>query len=198
MVIKMKKLMLLLFRLIVCCALLAPGLLAVDSAHAQASAVIRLSPATGSFYEGARFTIQVYIENVTDLYGVDVLLEFDPAVLQVVDADLLTAGIQSEPLSGFLVPGFVVRNEADNSAGTVWYVVTQLNPTPPASGSGAVLEITFDALSTGSTAVTFSKASMATRLGQTIPTSTMDSTYQIISQDSIQRIYIPLLLRNQP
>jgi hypothetical protein len=194
----MKISLLILFRLSLCCALLAPALLSASPAYAQDTAVAHLSPTSGSFLQGDHFTIQVFIENVTDLYAVDVFLEFDPAVLQVVDSDPLAAGLQAEPLSDFLVPGFVVRNVADNSAGTVWYAVTQLNPTPPASGSGAVLAITFESLSSGSTVVTFSKAAMATRLGQTIPSSTVDSTYEILSPDSPQAVYIPMLLRNQP
>ncbi len=43
----------------------------------------------------------------------------------------------------FIKPDFAVRNGADNAAGTLQYVITQVNPTPPASGSGIVFSIQF-------------------------------------------------------
>ena len=46
---------------------------------------------------GATTVVSVRIENVTDLYAVDLYLAFDPSVLEVVDADPETEGVQIEP-----------------------------------------------------------------------------------------------------
>ena len=84
----------------------------------------------------------VSIAGVQDLYGFDLQLSFDPTVLEVVDSDGSTAGIQSASGS-FITPDFVVRNQADNQAGKVEFVVTQLNPSPARSGNGTLLTVSF-------------------------------------------------------
>ena len=81
----------------------------------------------------------VSIAGVQDLYGFDLQLSFDPTVLEVVDSDGSTPGIQSAAGS-FISPDFVVRNQADNQAGKVEFVVTQLNPSPARSGNGTLVD----------------------------------------------------------
>ena len=63
--------------------------------------------------------------------------KFDPAVLEVVDANPAQDGVQIVPGS-FLKPDFVVRSLADNAAGTIWYASTQVSPTLPVSGTGVL------------------------------------------------------------
>jgi hypothetical protein len=113
--------------------------------------------------------VDLFVADVTDLYGLDVRLAFDPARAMVVDADPFRPGTQIEPLYEFLEPGFIVRQEADNAAGTIWYAATQLNPTPPVSGSGAVARVTFRALRPGAFALPVTQVQLANRDGIAIP-----------------------------
>lgn len=104
------------------------------------SAVLRLDPQTLEVGMGQVERVNVFIENAQELYGIELRAQFDPSVIEIVDADLHKEGVQMSP-GDFIKPDYVVRNEADNAGGTLLYVATQVNPTPPASGSGLVLSI---------------------------------------------------------
>ena len=54
----------------------------VEVANQVDGAIIRLEPTTIQFDVGANSTVQIQVDNVTDLVGVDVELRFNPALLQ--------------------------------------------------------------------------------------------------------------------
>jgi hypothetical protein len=119
-------------------ALLAwrPGLpaLAQDAAGVQ----VRLSPASVQVAQEQTVDLAVEVSGVQDLYGFDLSLSFDPAAVQVVDADPKRQGVQvSQGL--FLDPGLTAANEVDNRAGRLRFAMTQLNPSQPKSGSGPLV-----------------------------------------------------------
>ena len=117
---------------------------------------------------GAETLIEVRLDGVSGLYGLDIRLEFDPALLKIIDADDAKDGVQ-------IIPGelpaadFLVRNEADNAVGTVWYAVTQLNPREPASGSGVVCAFHARGLAAGSCEIRVVQAKLVDRSGQDLP-----------------------------
>ncbi len=125
---------------------------------------ITLSPAAGTITGCGTTTVEIWLNEVVDFYGADVRLSFDPTVLQVVDSNPGQAGVQIE-VGEFWVPGFTIFNTADNTAGTINYVATQLSPTPEVSGSGVILKITFNAISTGSSALSFTYTKISNRFG---------------------------------
>ena len=110
------------------------------SEHGDGGATIRPDPVTLGIAPGQVTAINIVLENAADVYGIDVRAKFDPALIEIVDADPAQDGIQMTP-GTFLKPDFVVRNTADNGSGTLQYVVTQVNPTQPATGSGVVLTL---------------------------------------------------------
>ena len=65
-------------------------------------------------------------------------------LVEVVDADPAREGVQFTP-GTFPQPDFVARNVADNEAGTLRYVITQVHPTEPASGDGVLFTVQFRA-----------------------------------------------------
>lgn len=133
--------------------LLGSGILPVSQALADdgplSGAVVRCDPAVVAGQPGQQLTLSLYVENVVDLYGVEMELSFNPAIAQVVDAAPGTPGVQIQPLAGFLSPDFVVRRSADNAAGIIQYAATQVAPSTPVSGSGAVAAVTFQSVSNG-------------------------------------------------
>ena len=60
-------------------------------------------------------------------------------------------------MGSFLVPGFVVSRVADNVAGTVQFILTQLNPTPAVNGSGVLFTILFRAKAASISALSFTR-----------------------------------------
>jgi hypothetical protein len=153
----------------------APGGVFLPMRRASAAgpdALVRCDPATPSSPYNTDVAVNIYVEDVVDLYAADTRLTFDTSMAQVVDAEDGMAGVQIEPLNSFLVPGWVVRQEADNTAGTLWYAATQFNPTPPANGSGPLAQVTFHPLSYGSFNLNFTYVKLATRDGAPITSTT--------------------------
>lgn len=103
-------------------------------------ALVRIEPKTIQVGQGQVETIFIVIENGNGIYGIDVRGEFDPNLIEVLDSDPSKEGVQMQP-GDFIKPDFLVQNQVDNANGTFQYVITQVNPTPPANGGGIVLEI---------------------------------------------------------
>jgi hypothetical protein len=135
-------------------------------------AIARCEPLNASGPFGQDLAVDIYIQDVVDLYGADVQLSFDTGIAQVVDADPNLPGVQIQPLATFLVPGFVIKKEANNSAGTVWYAATQINPSPPVSGSGPLARITFRAVAPGAFTLAVTSAQLSKAGGIPIPVTT--------------------------
>jgi hypothetical protein len=105
------------------------------------------------------------------VYGLHFILDFDPTMLAVVDADPGTDGVQITP-GDCPQPDFVATNTADNALGTITYDVTKVNPTIPCEG-GQAATIQLQCLGTSaSTLITFTESLIATRDGETIPHTT--------------------------
>ena len=133
-------------------------------------ATIRLRASQTEIRVGQVADVTAAIENVAGLYGAELRLSFNPDVLQVVDADEVISGTQITP-GQFPYSDFVAKNEADNAAGTVWYAVTQLAPREPASGSGTMATVRFQAKAAGTGNIRISFAQLAGPDGLEIPTA---------------------------
>lgn len=162
--------------------LMGAGMLPVDRALADdgplTGAVVRCEPAVVAGHPGQQLTVGLYIENIADLYGVEMELSFNPAIAQVVDADPGTPGVQIQPLSGFLSPDFVVRRSADNVAGIIQYAATQVAPSPPVSGSGAVAAVTFQSVANGTFSMPFSDVLLSSIDGTPIDVTVLPCAVQ--------------------
>lgn len=144
-----------------------------------AGARIYPQPATLQVGEGQVESLTLLIENAEGVYGIDVRASFDPALVEVVDADLTVDGVQMTP-GTFPQPDFSVRNTVDNAAGTLMYVVTQVNPTPPASGSGLVLSIQIRGKSqVGQSPFTIVFVELVDREGRTLDIESQDGIIQL-------------------
>lgn len=140
-------------------------------AFAQGGTRVSLQPIEES---NETLVVDVFVENVTDLYGAEFRLSYDPAVLAVQDMKPEQDGVQIEARS--LLPqdkGFIVANEADEAAGTVTFAMTLLNPAPAVSGSGALARVTFNILQNFASAIEVEHAKLVAVDLQTIPSETM-------------------------
>lgn len=123
---------------------------------------------------GAALTLPVEIIGAQQLYGIDLLLEFDPTLIQVQDADDKTPGVQVA-LGTFLDPGLLLFNEADNTTGTISFAMSQVNPSEAKNGNGVLLLVTFSGLKVGVSDLKLTKLDMSTREGLAIVGTTADS-----------------------
>ena len=157
-------------------------LVAVAPAAAQTGTVVRVDPAFLQVAPDAPFTLTIQIDDVENLYAYDILLSFPPDKLEAIDAangDFLQEGIGGEP---------IIRNEE----GTVWAINSQVYPAEPQSGSGSLLEITFQPLGDRTDAdIVLSEVTLSDNNGFEIPCSLQDGRVHI----GAYPLYLPLVLR---
>ncbi len=152
---------------------------------------VRVLPSSGTYSEGEQIAVEVWIEDVVALYGADVRLAFDAGRLAVLDADPSLPGVQVVPGYDLLSPDLVIRNEADNQAGTVWYAATQINPSPPVTGTGVLFSLTFQTLYAGEAPVEVSYERLSTIDGTEIPASSAGAVYLV---EGPYRRFLPSVL----
>jgi len=165
-------------RVIVSCLLvfLAAGLVSPASGQAGGAQVGVFQTFAGK--PGARLEIPVEIKNVENCYAFDLELRYDPQVLSLEDADPLRDGVQPA-LGTFLDAGMVLYNTVDAENGVIRFVMSQINPSEPKSGSGVLLVLYVSGLKEGESALELTKADLATREGQLIPAELVSGSVQI-------------------
>ncbi|WEF35534.1 cohesin domain-containing protein [Pseudoduganella chitinolytica] len=127
-------------------------LLGAASAQASAAPVLSVSASPNPAVRGSTVDLSVLIADVSDLYGYQFSLSFDPAILRataVTEGAFLGTG-------GNTVGGY---DSIDNTTGAVSFVYNSLiGQTAGVSGGGALAHIRFDVIGIGTTALTFSDA----------------------------------------
>ena len=116
---------------------------------ASAGAVLAVSASAQQVRPGDIVTLTASVSDIVSLYGFEIHLRFDPALLQV---SAVEEGKAATPGS-LLEHDFVAQNVFDNGGGTVDYAATQINPHEPVSGSGALLQVQFRAVAAGTARV---------------------------------------------
>lgn len=173
------------------CARLALALLVITvagiagGASAQVGTVVSIQPAEGAYRPGDTFAVEVRIDDVADLYGIDVRVAFDPDRLEVVETAVTPGTDLLSP------PWLILFNQVDNQAGTIWYVVTLLNPHPPVSGSGVLYSFHFKTLAMGPAAAGIAELTLSDINGDLIPAAAAGALYQVGHQ-----LFLPSVLRS--
>lgn len=124
------------------------------------AATMSISPATQSVHVGDTFTVSININTSgATIDGVDIrYLNYNPALLEVQDADSTTAGVQIAP--GALMP-VTVANSVNASTGKILFSQVVMGG-GGYSGSGTLATITFKALAVGTANITIDSANGAT------------------------------------
>ena len=139
----------------------------------------RFDPTTSQVSVGQTFTVNARLESIIDLYGFETTIRFDPALLEVVDADPGTSGVQVK--RGDWLPGaaHTVVNTVDNGAGRIDFAATLVSPTPPLNGSGNIVSIPFRAKAAGSTPVAYHALKLVNSSAQIIPITRSDGSVTV-------------------
>src|SRR5581483_9710470 len=122
-------------------------------AHAAQAATLTLSPSSGTFTAGQAFNVNINLDTQgAAVDGVDVFyLHYNPAILQIQDANAGTSGVQVT--AGSLFPQ-TLSNTADNSAGKLTFSQVASGGTNY-TGAGLLATISFKGIANGTSAVTF-------------------------------------------
>lgn len=128
---------------------------------------LRTDPSVVNLAVGETGLVQVWLDNVEGLQGIELHIGFEPRTVCIEDADPDATGVQIG--AGDLpMPAQVLRNEADNDAGHIVYQVAQA-PASPASGSGMVASFTAQALAEGGSPLRFSAVELLGPDGRPLP-----------------------------
>lgn len=107
------------------------------------AATLSLSPTSGTHAVGATFDVKIQLDTggVTTS-GTDVYVRFDPNVLQVVDSNNSSTGVQVSPGTLYSQTSF---NSTDNGAGKVSFSGSKSGGSSGYSGTGTLATIKFQA-----------------------------------------------------
>lgn len=141
-------------------------------------AIVSLSPASSQVNVQATTTVNIRVASVTSLYGAEVHLTFNPALLEVVDSDAGTAGVQIQP-GTFLSADFTAQNVVDQAAGKIDFAVAQMPPNQPVSGDGVLATITFKGQADGTSNVDFVSIILSDRDGMAIGAGTQGGSVTV-------------------
>ncbi|MFN8490118.1 MAG: choice-of-anchor Q domain-containing protein [Caldilineaceae bacterium] len=117
---------------------------------------INFNPLNTSLAVSSNATVDLALNAVQNLYGAQVEVAFDPAIVQVVDADPAQGGVQIAD-GGVLTPEVKIKNSVDNSNGALQYAISLQGNKAGVNGSGVLAQITFLCRQVGSSALTFTR-----------------------------------------
>ena len=158
-----------------------------------------IDPSSASL-SGAGETVEldIRVQDVTDLYAARVQITFDPSVIRVRDSDPRGSapGVQIRP-GDFLdaINQQILVNEADNTAGTIDFAVTQTYPATARDGSGVLATVVFEAVTEGSSAVHLSSVRLLDDTQpdpQEIAAGTQDGR---VTVGTANLLYLPMILK---
>ena len=139
--------------LILFCLVFCP-ILTVSS---QFSTIAKVEPSTVSTLLGEYFTVTINLANVQNLYGLELILKWNPAVLRATNVDIrlgvetFSDGILHE--STYSPPIFIAENNLTQTKGEYRLAATSMAPASSFSGSGNIVRITFEPTSLGDSAL---------------------------------------------
>ncbi|MBC7234665.1 MAG: hypothetical protein H5T69_02400 [Chloroflexi bacterium] len=118
--------------------------------------------------------VDIALEQLVDLYGVQVRLTFDPSKVQVVDADPSLPDVQISPGPPFRERdrAFVAVNRVDNERGTIDFAVTLLRPARPLVGRAVAASFSLLAKGEGETRIELAQVLLANPQAQPQPVRT--------------------------
>lgn len=142
--------------------------------------VVRITPASLQIGLGANGQTAVEAVEVTNLFGVELELTYDPNIVNVVDADAAKTGVQVE-LGDFFdgVDFLVVKNEAKD--GKITLAATRQAPAPGFTGATSLVNVTWQGKNSGQTALTLTKLKLSTPNGQAITATPQPGQIQVKS-----------------
>lgn len=146
--------------------------------QAQEPAAIRCRFEPSQIAVGQTATLVIEVIDVQSLYGYELEIAYDTAVAQIQDADPDEEGANLT-LGDFLSSDFVAFNVADNGAGTLQLVLTQLAPSTAKSGSGQLARATVRGVTQGFANFAFGNVTLSDSGGMAIEVTTEDCWLEV-------------------
>jgi general secretion pathway protein D len=133
---------------------------------------IRFEPSTMNLSSGQTATIGVVVDNVTDLFSVPMLLQYNPAIIHVEEVrhgGFLSGGTQE----------IAIVQRADNEHGQAIISATRQPNTPGVNGSGTLLGVVIKAIAPGTTNLSIVQVNAKDSQQKPIPLVTSEATLKV-------------------
>jgi len=147
-----------------------PGL-AIPASQQETHLLIH--PEESAVDVGDIIQVSVRVEGANGLRWAEFVIDYDPRIVEVVDSDPDTAGVQIE-LGPFLDPDGADLNRVAPDRGVI--EVAQEAGGAPATGGGVLAQITFRGLSAGTSQIAFADVLLEDQLGGDVPSSDQSGT----------------------
>ncbi len=123
----------------------------------NAGATLRILPAAAQARVGEPMVMCVYGENVRNVFGLDIQLQFNGTILSIQDADGNQGGVNVTPgnLPASNSGGTITYGENNVTANLINYAASLVAPSQPMSGSGVLFKFTVVGLQQGISTVQF-------------------------------------------
>jgi len=127
--------------------LLTPFLIQVVFVNAAPETIVKVEPYKSSVNVTETFTVNITVIDVQNLYGIDITLQWNPAILEAVNIDVRlgqTDGVLHNPI-------YTVKNSTQKGK----YVLAALSmtPAPPFDGNGSIVRIAFNVTNCGNSTI---------------------------------------------
>lgn len=150
-----------------------PGTSPSTQAAQSGVAKIRFEPQTLTLKAGQTATLGVVVENVSDLYSIPMLLQYDPKVISVEEVQHggFLSGGGSQVIA---IPWQVLKDK-----GQAIISATRPPSTPGVNGSGTLIGVVVKALAPGSTKLSIVQVNAKDSQQKAIPLVTSEATLQV-------------------
>lgn len=118
------------------------------SDRTEQSTTLDFVPPAATVRVGDTIDLDLHLADVRDLYAGQVEVAYDPAVLEIVDQNLLQPGIQAVP-GDFVAPFTILRNVVDTANNKLLFSFTLSGARPGVNGSGTVMRLTVRGVGAG-------------------------------------------------
>jgi general secretion pathway protein D len=133
---------------------------------------LRFDPQTVTLAPGQTATIGVSVDNVTDLYSIPMMLQYDPAIISVEEVQqgtFLSSGNQE----------IAIVQRVDKEHGQAMIAATRQPNTPGVSGSGTLLGVVVKALAPGATNLSIVQVNAKDSQQKPLALLTSETTVQV-------------------
>lgn len=162
--------------LLICTMVLATNIQPVRS---ESSVYVKVVPEV--FFGGPpgdEFTIAVMVEDVEELYGLQIGLSWNATLLDYV-SHTVTISMENHSNGILHEPALILNDYVDPTLGTFEIAAACLFEAPSFNGSGTVFEITFLANTTGTCVLDIFISNLADRIAQVIDHNAIDGMVDI-------------------
>jgi hypothetical protein len=150
--------------------------------------MIRILPQPAFVGVGGTVTVDVWLENVGNIYGLDFKLNFEKAEVSIPSGKVTPLWEVFDEDNQFTISNKVIS--VDGAYNQLQYALTNVNPAEPFTGTGRVCSITFSGLAEGTTALDFTYAKGSTQDGDPLYPVQVDG---IIVIGSMNRLRLPVV-----